>query len=93
MLNKPCRNDTPQGLPFSLDALVDQDGHPLVDPARDLGVAAAAEDRAGAGVGVEPCEVLGAKGEVPLLLLQIGYLTREEHQVQNDRLQSAFERE
>jgi hypothetical protein len=40
-----------------------QHGHPAVDGQGELGVLPGAEDGAGAGVGVEEGEVLGAQGE------------------------------
>src|SRR5579885_3287767 len=52
-------------------AFAEEHGHALVDGARQVGIGAGAEDRAGAGVGVEQGEVGGGEGEAAARIAQV----------------------
>jgi hypothetical protein len=54
-----------------LGVFAPEDGDALVDGAGEVGIVASAEDGAGAGVGIQPGEVLGAKGEGAVGVLRL----------------------
>ena len=71
---------TPQGF-FSGWAFLDQYRNSAVDALGDLGVSAGAEDRAGACVGVEKCEVFRGEREPSLWFIEVGSVEGEEHEL------------
>ena len=61
--------------------LPDQDGDSVVDAQSYLGIAAGAEDRAGARVWVEQGDLVGREGEAPVLVLEFRGVMQEEREV------------
>ena len=66
------------GADFFLAGAVDEDGVALVDAAGDVGVAAGAENRGGAGVGVDAGEVGGSEREAAIRVVDGGGVVEKE---------------
>ena len=65
-----AERDAP-GFSSGLAGLADEHRHAAVDGLGEFGVLARAEDRAGAGVGVQKRDVLGGEGEAALGVAQV----------------------
>lgn len=61
--------------------LLDHYGYATVDRLGNLRVALGAENGTGAGIGIDECDVLGAKSKVPILVIQVSCVVREKEEI------------